>query len=540
MADSDLFIGVDFGTESVRAALFDDAGACHGEAVVAYPRFGYGAYTDPANHCYRQHPLDYVESFDAAIINLLKPHSEKVRQSIKAIGVATTGSTPGPVDAAGLPLALHDRFAEDPDAMFALWKDHAAIGEAEEITAAARNWPQGDYTRYCGGAYSAEWFWAKLLRVVRRKPEIAAAASWVEHCDWIVGYLTGVSNSRDFPRSRCAAGHKAMWREEWGGLPDKPFWMSIDSKLEGVCSRLYDGTGTADQAAGKLAPALAEKYGLSAEVVIAGGALDAHMSAVGAGIQPGALVKVVGTSTCDMAVCDPEFLRSAGGEEKVVSGICGQADSSILPGFVGLEAGQSAFGDIFDWFGRLIGWRGAGKNNDAILSALSAAAEALPPVVDGPVALDWFNGRRSPDVDLTREAAVAGLSLGVDAPRFYRTLVESAAFGSRAILERFTREGVPIEEVIAVGGIANKSPLVMQVMSDVLGRPIHVAAAPQACALGCAMAAAVASGRFPDLGGAQEAMGGGFRKSFEPHKNGRAAYDVLYARYAQLAAQVSG
>jgi L-ribulokinase len=467
-------------------------------------------------------------------------------QRVLGIGIDTTGSTPCAVDRSGTPLALLPQFAENPNAMFVLWKDHSSVQEAEEINRLARGWGGPDYTRYEGGIYSSEWFFAKILHVLREDPAVAAAAfSWVEHCDWMPALLTGTTDPLTLKRSRCAAGHKAMWHADWDGLPSEDFLVRLDPRLKGLRARLYKDSYTSDVKAGGLSAEWARRLGLPEGAAVAVGAFDAHIGAVGGGIRAGTLTKIMGTSTCDMLVAPAGALAG-----RQVAGICGQVDGSILPGLIGLEAGQSAFGDVYAWFVNLLYWpleyaeskpsdpgekeRLRQDIKDRILANLSDEAARLAPGEAGLLALDWLNGRRTPDADQSLKGAVAGLTLGSTAPRVFRALVEATAFGSRAIQERFEREGVRAQRVVALGGISQKSPFVMQVTADVMNVPIQVVASEQACALGAAMFAAAAAGLYPSVTEAQDRIGSGFSRTFTPDPERARTYDGLYRKYLQL------
>jgi len=462
--------------------------------------------------------------------------------------VDTTGSTPVAVNKDGTPLSLTDQFSENPNAMFILWKDHTAVKEADEINKLARSWGGIDYTKFEGGVYSSEWFWAKILHVLRQDAGIRENAfSWVEHCDWIPAILTGNTDPLTLKRSRCAAGHKAMWHEAFGGLPSEEFLVKLDPLLAGIRDRLYRDTFTCEVAVGTLTADWAAKLGLTEKVRVGVGAFDAHLGAVGGEIEPGYLSKVMGTSTCDMLVAP---MKEFGNQ--LVRGICGQVDGSITPGMLGLEAGQSAFGDVYAWFKNLLMWpieqfipksnsidsntkeRLISEISDRIIPELSKQAEAIPIEETGIVALDWLNGRRTPDANQNLKGAITGLTLGSDAPRIFRALVEATAFGSKKIIDRFIAEGVEIKGVIALGGVAKKSPFVMQVVADVLNMPIKVARAEQACALGSAMAAAVVGGMYATIEEAQKAIGSGFEKEYIPEPEKAEKYRIVYEKYSKL------
>ncbi len=547
--ESKYTIGLDYGTDSVRSLIVDvQTGSEVASAVFEYPRWKQGKYCDPAKNQFRQHPLDYVEGLEFVIREALKAAPAGVADRVVAISVDTTGSTPVAVNEKGIPLSMVSGFEENPNAMFVLWKDHTAVAEAEEINQLARSWGGTDFTKYEGGIYSSEWFWAKIMRVIRDDQAIYRSAfSWVEHCDWIPHLLTGNTDPLKMYRSRCAAGHKAMWHPEWNGLPPEEFLTRLDPKLAGLRKRLYSDTYTSDFCIGSLSGEWAAKLGLSESVKIGVGAFDAHLGAVGGEILPYHLSKVMGTSTCDMLVAPADEIG-----DKLVSGICGQVDGSIIPGMLGLEAGQSAFGDIYAWFKKLLMWPldtfldgsslidASTKEKlkkeiaDKIIPELSKQASNIPLEDSGIIALDWMNGRRTPDANQLLKGAIAGLSLGSDAPRIFRALVEATAFGAKKIVDRFISEGVRVDGVIALGGVAKKSPFVMQVVADVLNMPIKVVRSEQTCALGSAMAAAVVSGEYPTMEDAQKAMGSGFETEYHPDGERAAKYKTLYSRYSEL------
>jgi L-ribulokinase len=545
----DYVLGIDFGTDSVRALVVDAAdGGCVGTAVSAYKRWAKGEFCDPRSNRFRQHPLDYVEGIEDATKRALAEAGAAVASKVRGIAIDTTGSTPCLADETGAPLALKAEFASEPDAMFVLWKDHTGVAQAERINELARGWGGENFTKYEGGIYSSEWFWAKVLKLVENKTKaIAAAKTVVEHCDWMPALLTGTTDLKAYKRSRCAAGHKAMWHASWGGYPPAAFLDKLSPRLSELAASLGTETYTAETPFGKLCPEWAKRLGLSTDVVVSVGAFDAHIGAVGGDVAPGTLLKIMGTSTCDIMIGE----RPAGGE-KLVAGICGQVDGSVVKGMIGYEAGQSAFGDVFAWLRKLLAWpvragighigsdfansQAADELENQLLPALEAEAAKIDPAQSGLVALDWLNGRRTPDADQALTGAIAGISLGTDAPAVYRALIESAAFGSRAIVERLRAEGVKVERVAAIGGVARKSPLVMQITADVMGMDISVTSSDQSVALGGAMFAAAAAGLYPDALSAQAAMRAPVERVYKPDSGRRAAYDKLYLKYKALGA----
>lgn len=531
-------IGIDFGTDSVRAVVVNTAnGDFAGTSVSFYKRWKEGRFCDAALSQFRQHPKDYLEAIEEAVKGALEGLSSEEKQQVKGISIDTTGSTVVAVDEAGTPLSLLPEFESNPHAMFILWKDHTANVEAEEFNTVARR-SAVDYTKYVGGIYSSEWFWAKILKTYRTDEAVRQKAfSWMEHCDWISAVLTGNTHPLEIKRSRCAAGHKAMWNEEFEGLPPEEFLVEVDPLLGGLRGRLYRDTFPSDQSMGHLSADWAAKFGLPENVVVGVGAFDCHMGAVGAEITPYAFVRVMGTSTCDIMIAPNEEM-----EGTLVRGICGQVDGSVVPGYLGMEAGQSAYGDYYAWFQRLLtgpvrallGNPAADELEDKILAYLSEEAFKLAVTENDVVATDWINGRRTPDANHNLKAAFSGLNLSTDAIRLFKAIVEATSFGSKAIVDRFIEEGVVIREVIAIGGVAKKSPFVMQNLSDVLNVPIRVASSDQACALGAAMFAAVVSGIYPDLKVAQEKMGSGFDKEYTPRPEYVELYQKLYHKYQKL------
>jgi L-ribulokinase len=542
-------IGIDYGTDSVRSVVVDtENGNIIGTSVTEYPRWKQGLFCDPSINQFRQHPADYIEGLEQSVFGALAGLSPEVIRNISGISVDTTGSTPVAVDREGTPLSLRQGFECNPDAMFILWKDHTAVKEAEEINKLSRSWGGIDFTKYEGGIYSSEWFWAKVLHVLRNNNDVRKNAySWVEHCDWIPALLTGKTNPLEIKRSRCAAGHKAMWHEDFDGLPHQEFLTRLDPVLTGIREKLYHKTYTCDVLAGNLSPEWAERLGLSTEVKVGAGSFDAHIGAIGGEIKPYQLIKVMGTSTCDMIIAPKDEVGS-----KLVAGICGQVDGSIVPGMIGLEAGQSAFGDIYAWFSKLLMWpvtdiisglkwidestreKIREQTSEKIIAELSRQAESLPVEETAIVALDWMNGRRTPDANQALKGAITGLTLGSDAPRIFKSLVEATAFGSRMINERFKKEGIRIDGVIAIGGVAKKNPFVMQIVADVLNMPIRVASSDQTCALGAAMAASVVAGIHKDIPAAQAVMGSGYEKEYKPDPARAGKYETLFNKYSKL------
>ena len=549
MSSPDCVLGIDFGTDSVRSIVADATnGILLGTSVRYYPRWAGGLYCDPQENRFRQHPLDYLETMEASVREALRQAGSTVPTRVRGIAVDTTGSTPVLADRSGVPLALSARFAENPNAMFVLWKDHTAVAEAQRINHAARTWDGVDYTKYVGGIYSSEWFWAKAIHILETDPAVAeAAVTILEHCDWIPAVLTGTRDLARFKRSRCAAGHKALWHAEFGGYPSDAFLAKLNPRLPALKETLGAETFTSDTPFGTLSEEWAARLGLPRETVVAVGAFDAHMGAVGGGIAENTLLKVMGTSTCDIVV-------SALGEnrEKVVFGICGQVDGSVIRGMIGYEAGQSAFGDVYAWFKSLLAWpleavlptltgiseetkrEVAARVAETIIPALERAAAALTIEETALVALDWMNGRRTPNANQRLTGAITGIRLGTDAPRIYRSLVEATAFGSRAIVERFCAQGIRIDRAIAIGGVANKSPFVMQTVADVMNIEITVPAGEQTVALGAAMFAATAAGLYPLVEDAQRAMSSGTESVYRPDAGRARRYDRLYKDYSVL------
>ncbi len=545
-------VGLDYGSDSVRAVLIDTK---NGNEVASevhwYKRWKNNEYCNASINQFRQHPLDHIEGLENTIKSVVQ-NSKVDPVQIKAICIDTTGSSPVPVTKDGTPLALVEGFENNPNAMMVLWKDHTAINEANEINELAANWGGEDFTKYEGGIYSSEWFWAKILHVIREDESVKNAAySWLEHCDLMTYLLIDSKDLKSFKRSRCAAGHKAMWHEEWNGLPPKEFLGQLHPYLAQLRNNLYDETYTSDVVAGNLNAEWALKLGLTTATLIAVGTFDAHAGAVGAKIEEHTLVRVMGTSTCDIIVSSKEVIGS-----NTVRGICGQVNGSVIPGLVGLEAGQSAFGDLLAWFKDLLSW----PIDNLVLSSdllsdeqkeqlkieiqtnfikkLTEEAENIPLSESIPTALDWINGRRTPDANQELKSALSNLSLGTTAPHIFKALVNAICFGSKKIVDRFVEEGVQIKGVIGIGGVARKSPFIMQTLANVLNMPIKVAASDQAPALGAAIYAAVAAGIYDNVILASKKMGSDFEAEYLPEKDKIAVYAELMESYNGLSSYI--
>ena len=524
-------IGLDYGTNSVRALVVDvRTGEEVGTSVFAYPSGQSGVLLDPKRpNLARQHPQDYLDGLEASVCGALEQaakHDGFDASNVIGLGVDTTGSTPIPLDEAGRPLALDPRFADDLAAYVWLWKDHTGHAEAAEITARAAEL-RPDYLAKCGGTYSSEWFWSKILRCARTSPDVfEAAATWAEHADWMPAVLTGTDHPGRLRRGICAAGHKAMFHESWGGYPDEDFLQALDRRLARVRRSLPDVAYNASEAVGVLTSEWAERLGLPAGIPVATGAFDAHLGAVGSGIAPGTLVKIIGTSTCDLMIAPMDR------DLPDVPGLCGIVPESVVPGQYGLEAGQSAVGDIFNWF---VGTVRPGEKGH---EELTREAERLRPGESGLLALDWFNGNRTVLVDQRLTGMILGLTLASTPAEIYRALVEATAFGARVIMERYEEYGVQVERIVNCGGISAKNPMVMQIYADVMGRPLMISRSRQTCALGAAIAGAVVAGSeaggYNGFSGAVEAMTDVRDVVFRPISEHQKIYDRLYALYRRV------
>ena len=521
-------LGIDYGTNSVRALLVRCSdGAEVGSCVVNYPSGQQGILLDSKDHhLARQHPGDYLFGLEKSVKGALA-QAKKVKgfsaSAVVGIGVDTTGSSPIPVDKHNVPLALTKKWAKNLAAQCWLWKDHTSWREAAKITElAAAHRPQ--FIAKCGNTYSSEWWWSKLWHCRNVAPKVFEAAySWVELCDWVPAVLAGVTDPLQVKRGVCAAGHKAMYCAEWGGLPDKEFLALLDPALADLRDRLYTEAHDARTAAGELCPDWAKKLGLPAGIPIAIGEFDVHYGAIGCGVNEGTLVKVIGTSTCDCGVV------SAKKSVPDIPGICGIVKGAILPEFYGIEAGQSAVGDIFKWWVEVVC-----QGDGATHGKLGAEVAGQKPGQSGLLALDWNNGNRTILVDQRLTGLLLGQTLHTTQAEVYRALIEATAFGARAIIERIREYGVPIDRIVCAGGIARKDAMLMQIYADVTGCTMLVAGSSQACALGSAVSAAVLAGAHKDFPTAQRKMTRLEKKQYRPIAKNQKVYDQLYALYRQL------
>jgi L-ribulokinase len=522
-------IGLDYGTNSVRALIVNVAnGAEIAAAVWTYAHGTQGVVLSRDPNLARQHPADYLTGAETTIKQALASAKKSVMgfspDQVIGIGVDTTGSTPLPVDKEGQPLVFQKKFAGNPAALAWLWKDHTSVNEAVEITALAKE-IRPQFLAKCGGTYSSEWFWSKLLHCLRTAPQVFNAAhSWVELSDFVPASLTGTEHPDKFIAGVCAAGHKAMWNAKWEGYPDTEFLAKLDPKLAQLRDRLTPRVNTIDRAVGGLTAAWAKKTGLTAGIPVAVGAFDCHLGAVGSGVTPGTLVKIIGTSTCDISIAANTSQLAD------VPGLCGIVDGSVLPGYFGLEAGQSAVGDLFNWWVNYIQPHGEKLSH----RKLDEEALKLAPGESGLLALDWNNGNRTILVDQRLTGLMVGQTLYSTPAEVYRALVEATAFGALTIINRFEEYGVKISQIVNCGGIAEKSPLTMQIYADVTGRPMKLSRSAQTCALGSAIAAAVVAGAHKDYASAQEKMTGLKPKVYKPNAKAHAVYQELYALYKEL------
>jgi L-ribulokinase len=518
-------LGIDYGTNSVRALVVRCSdGAELGSCVVNYPSGQQGVLLDPKDHhLARQHPGDYLFGLKKSVrgaLAIAKKTRGFAANRVIGLGVDTTGSSPIPVDAHNRPLALNPKWKQHLDAQCWLWKDHTSHREAAQITAlAAKHRPH--FIAKCGHIYSSEWFWAKIWHCRNVAPKVFAAAhSWVELADWIPSVLAGINDPKNVVRGVCCAGHKALYADDWGGLPDKEFLALLDPALAALRDRLYEKAYDANTAAGALGAEWAKQLGLPAGIPIAIGEMDVHYGAIGCGVAEGVLVKIIGTSTCDCAVV------SATKTIRDIPGICGIVKGAILPGFYGIEAGQSAVGDIFKWWVEVVC-----GGDGALHATLTTEAAKQRPGQSGLLALDWNNGNRTILVDQRLTGLLLGQTLYTTQSEIYRALIEATAFGARAILERLQEYGVPVDRIVCAGGIAEKNPLLMQIYADITGCTMQVSGSSQACALGSAIAAAVLAGAYQDFHDAQKKMTSVQAKSYRPIAANRKVYTQLYTLY---------
>lgn len=544
-ANEHFTLGADFGSDSVRVVILDASnGKVAGSYVSYYKRWEKKLYCNDKINQFRQHPLDYIESLTEAVNKSLEEANKTckdIKERIRGICIDTTGSTPCLCDKDGMPLSMSEEFKEDPDAMFILWKDHTSVREAEEINRVAHS-NDVDYTKYLGGVYSTEWFWAKALHTIRKNKKVKEKV-WtvIEHCDWITALLCGNTNPNTIKRSRCAAGHKCMWHKSWNGYPPREFFDKFDSKLGDIRETLGNETYSTETIEGYLTKEWANKLGLKENILVCVGAYDSHIGAVGGLVDVGVLVKSIGTSTCDVTIGN---LPKKGETEKAVKGICGQVDGSVLDGYIGYEAGQSAYGDYYSWFRNLLTWtyKNISKNTKEengifekkILAELEKEASKIITTEDSPVATDWINGRRTPFANQNLKATIFGMYLGIDAPMFMKMLLESTAYGAKAIIECFEDGGIEIKKVMAIGGVARKSKLGMQILADVTNREIYVTKDDQAPAIGAAVFAAKAYGLYENVFEAQKSISAGIERVHKPIKENVKIYEKLYRKYKEI------
>jgi len=529
-------LGLDFGTNSCRSLIVDiEDGTELSSSVFPYHSGKNGIFIDPNDpNIARQNPQDYLDGISVSVREAIHLAENKFPDfdagNIIGIGVDTTGSSPMPVDKEGTPLGLLPEFKDNLDAMVWLWKDHSSYAEAAQITELAEKM-RPEYLTRIGGVYSSEWFWSKILHCKNSSPEVYDSAySFVEVCDYIPAVLAGDTRPYSIVRSVCAAGHKAMYNDAYGGLPDKEFLSTLTPDLALLRDRLYEEAVPSDRLAGRLSSEWAERLGLRPGIAVAVGAFDAHMGAVGAGVKEGTLVKILGTSTCDIMVW-PNSKELAD-----IPGVCGIVDGSVIPGYFGIEAGQSAVGDIFLWFVHQLAPDKYGKTIDEKFKNLELEAAKQRPGEHGLLALDWNNGNRTILVDVLLSGLVIGQTLQTQAHEIYRALIEATAFGALTIINRIEEYGVQVKEIVNCGGLASKSPFLMQIYADITGRPMKVSASDQTCALGAAIFGAVASkeeGGFSSVEEAQKAMTG-VKEVYEPDHGNNLVYRELYNLYCQL------
>lgn len=482
-------LGLDFGTASARALLAD---LDSGETVVHHVDYRKGTLTDPESASVaRQDPDDYLRALD----ELLAWAGRTGR--VVGIGVDATASTPVPVEADLSPLSR--RFPEELDAHAWLWKDTSSQAEADEINEAFTRRDPERLRRV--GSYNAEWYWAKALRCARRSPEVFAAAdTWIEQCDFLTAHLVG-----RMTRGSCAAGHKALYDAGW---PEPDILGELHPGLAELQRSLQPALPSSQPAGG-----LHEKWsnsGIPSDTPVAVGSVDAHCGAVGAGVEVGRVVMVLGTSACHMAVTS---------QEAPVAGISGIARDSILPGFVGIEAGQAAFGDLLEWAARAAG---------STIEEMSDCAARVPPGSNGLLALDFHNGNRCPYADADLGGVVMGLTLRTTPAEAFRANAEALAFGVRQVFGLLDEGGAAIREAVACGGVAENNEPMLQLIADTTGMPIRTSLQRDTCALGAAIFGAVASGQVATVPEAQARLCRLSDEVIKPDAARRAAYDRLF------------
>lgn len=530
-------LGLDFGTNSCRSLIVDlEDGNELASCVAGYPSGDDGILLDPTDpNVARQNPADYFSSLERAVKGALEQTADNFPDfdpaNIIGIGIDTTGSSPVPVDKEGTPLGLIPAFKDNRNAMVWLWKDHSSFSEAAEITELAQKM-RPEYLAKIGGTYSSEWFWSKILHCKNTSPEVFSAAfSFMEICDYIPAFLSGETRPNKILRSVCAAGHKAMYNHDWGGLPDREYLSALDPDLADLRDRLYEKAVPSNHIAGRLSQEWTGKLGLKPGLAIAVGALDAHMGAVGAGVKEGTLVKILGTSTCDIMV-SPKHKRFAD-----IPGVCGIVDGSVLPGYYGIEAGQSAVGDIFLWFVNHLVPDKYGKNTDEKFKNLEIEASKQKPGEHGLLALDWNNGNRNILGDVRLSGLIIGQTLHTHAHEIYRALIEATAFGALTIIDRIREYGVSVDEIVNCGGLASKNSFLMQIYADIIDCPMKISRSDQTPALGAAMFGAVAAGRelsgYSKVEDAQAVMTE-TKEVYMPRDENRPVYQELFKLYGQL------
>lgn len=525
-------IGVDYGTNSVRTIVVNVGNGTEiASSVFHYPSGEAGILVDKKDpNLARQNPADYVEGFYKSVRGAVKAAVKTPGfspEQVIGIGIDTTASTPLPIDENGTPLAMKPGFKNELAAYAWLWKDHTSHAEAAEITEKAAR-AKENYLAKCGGTYSSEWFWSKILHCKRTAPKVFDAAyTWVEQSDFVSAFATGNTHPDTMPRSICAAGHKAMYHEDWGGLPTKNFLKRLDPDLVKVRDHYRTPAMAVDQSAGGLDPNVAKKVGLPAGIPVAVGAIDAHLGAVGVGIKPGRLVKIIGTSTCDMMVVPMDRPLAD------IPGVCGIVPGSIIPGMYGIEAGQSAVGDIFNWFVKFLAPAQFTEKGD-VHANLTREAERLAPGESGLLALDWNNGNRTILTDPLLTGVLVGQTLHTTAPEIYRALIEATAFGALTIIRQIERYGVPVKEVVNCGGIAEKSPMTMQIYADICNRPMKISSSAQTCALGAAICGAVVGGAYQKIEQAAKKMTSLKETVYRPNRSAVKVYAQLYELYMAL------